>query len=630
MSTYTDASLIYYPSGYKAGTAYSLKPTDGSGDLTFTRASTATRVNEQGLIEGVRTNLLTYSEQFDNAAWTTNSGASVTANTIISPDGTTNADTLEGNGTQTYIRVAENITVPTAGTYVLSIFAKAGTNNFLNINFEAYAGGVGTFLAYFDLINGTTPTSGASIEDYGNGWYRCISAPYTIVASDLNGNIVALATPSTSSVLFSTAADTNGKSLYLYGAQLELSASATEYIPTTTTAVSVGMLANVPRIDFTGGGCGKLLLEPQRTNILLQSEDISSASWTKGNTPTITSNIAIAPDGTTSADGIQSLTGGAYRNITQNFTVTSNSTVTGSVFVKKEISETFYGGFSILFQGGTTKVLYVIVDAVNGTGTVSGSTLTGTIKVEDYNNYWRISATTTDNGSNTICRFTYEATLSTNGTTLNVGAGSVRTIWGFQAELGSYATSYIPTTSTAVTRTQDSAAKSGISSLINSEEGVLYAEMAALADDGTSRTISLNNGSSVNRIAIQFRAASGQINSVVVVGGVAQAIMPFTISQTAAFIKMALKYKENDFALWVNGVEVGTDNSGSTFTASTINKISFGSGDGGESFYGNCQNLMVFPTALSDDDLTLITGTLGETYFESYALMANYLNYTIQ
>jgi len=290
MSTYDDASLIYYPSGYKASKAYSLKPTDGSGDLTFTRASTATRVNESGLIELVAT--------------------------------------------------------------------------------------------------------------------------------------------------------------------------------------------GVPRIDFTSG-CGKLLLEPQRSNILLQSEDISSASWIKNNSPVITSNIAVSPDGTTSADGIKSDTVAAFQTISQVVSVSANSTITTSVFVKKEISETFFGGFACIFSGGTTKILRVVVNAVIGTANVTtDSTLSAITKVEDYGNYWRVSATATDNGSNTFLSYIYYGTLSTNGTTTATGVGSVRTIWGFQLEASSaYPTSYIPTTTTAVTRVADSASKTAISSLIGQTQGTIFFDL---------------------------------------------------------------------------------------------------------------------------------------------------------
>ena len=84
MSFYDDASLIMYPSGYKEDKIYSLKPTDGSGDLTFTRASTATRVNAEGLIEEVPVNKLTYSEQFDNTSWI-KYNCTITANSIEAP-----------------------------------------------------------------------------------------------------------------------------------------------------------------------------------------------------------------------------------------------------------------------------------------------------------------------------------------------------------------------------------------------------------------------------------------------------------------------------------------------------------------------------------------------------------------
>ena len=144
MSTYDDASLIYYPSGYKAGKAYSLKPTDGSGDLTFTRASTATRVNESGLIESVatgvpridftsgcgklllepqRSNSALYSSEFDNAYWV-KSNATITANSTTSPDGTTNADTfLKTSALNTVSQVSKGI-ITSTGTYTFSVFLK--------------------------------------------------------------------------------------------------------------------------------------------------------------------------------------------------------------------------------------------------------------------------------------------------------------------------------------------------------------------------------------------------------------------------------------------------------------------------------------------------------------------------
>mgnify|MGYP001063724655 CR=1 FL=1 len=621
MSTYDDASLIYYPSGYKAGKAYSLKPTDGSGDLTFTRASTATRVNAEGLIEGVRTNLLTYSEQFDNAAWA-KTGCTITANNTISPVGTTTADKMVSiSASFGSKRVEQTFTAVLGATYTVSAYFKASGWNFVFFNAPEAQFTTREDL-FLNLADGTLSgsTSLGSFENVGNGWYRLI---YKRTATASGSTSFRFGFSNTASIS-STGDGTSG--IYIWGAMLEQSVQATEYIPTTTTAVSVGITNNVPRIDYTGGGCGKLLLEPQRTNLVLQSEDISSASWTKSNTPSITSNIAIAPDGTTSADGIQSLTGGAYRNIAQNFTVASNSTVTGSVFVKKEISETFYGGFSIVFIGGTTKTLYVIIDAVNGTGTIGSSTLTGTIKVEDYGNYWRISATTTDNGSNTTCRFTYESTLSTNGTTLNAGAGSVRTIWGCQIEANaSYPTSYIPTLGTAVTRTQDSASKSGISSLINSEEGVLYFEIAAQSNSITTSVLSISSGSNANTLWSGFSSTSNTIQAQLVVGGVAQTNMAYVVSDRTELNKFAILYQNNNHKMYVNGVEASVDTSGIVPSANTFDRLNFNLGQGSFSFFGNCQSVMLFPSALTDEQLADLTGE-SHTTFNS---LATFYGYTI-
>ena len=100
MSYFDDASLVMIPSGYKTSKVYSVKPTDGSGDLTFSRSNdTATRVNSAGLIEKVRTNLVLQSQAFNTTAnWSTNASPTVTANTTVALDGTTTADTIAATG----------------------------------------------------------------------------------------------------------------------------------------------------------------------------------------------------------------------------------------------------------------------------------------------------------------------------------------------------------------------------------------------------------------------------------------------------------------------------------------------------------------------------------------------------
>ena len=252
MSFYDDASLIMFPSGYKEDKIYSLKPTDGSGDLTFTRASTATRVNSDGLIESVatgvpridftgggcgklllepqRSNLVTYSEQIDNAVWS-KSAVTITANDITSPDGYTNADKMVESATTSGHYILQSPTL-TAAAYTFTIFAKAGERNWFL--FRQHTLGLN---ASFNLATGTLGTiqSGltATIEDYGNDWYRC-SVTFTGTAAAHSFRLyVTTANNSTSSYLGD---GTSG--LYLYGAGCELGSYATSYIPTLASSVT--------------------------------------------------------------------------------------------------------------------------------------------------------------------------------------------------------------------------------------------------------------------------------------------------------------------------------------------------------------------------------------------------------
>ena len=108
--------------------------------------------------------------------------------------------------------------------------------------------------------------------------------------------------------------------------------------------------------------------------------------------------------------------------------------------------------------------------------------------------------------------------------------------------------------------------------------------MAALSDDGTSRLIGLSDGTSTKRINIYYDTSSNSIYGLLLNSSV-QGITSFTLSDSTNFAKIAFKYKENDFALWVNGTEVDTDSSGTTFTSDTLNKLSFDRADGVAPFY---------------------------------------------
>ena len=175
MSLYTDASLIMFPSGYKEDKIYSLKPTDGSGDLTFTRASTATRVNAEGLIETSPVNLASYSEQFDNAYWAKYS-CTITANTTetTAPNGTNSADIFVSANATASSGIEGNIAYINGGQYTVSIFAKYKNTAFIQMLAPSFVtADFVNFNIQTGAIVGGSYSQTPTITSVGNGWYRC-------------------------------------------------------------------------------------------------------------------------------------------------------------------------------------------------------------------------------------------------------------------------------------------------------------------------------------------------------------------------------------------------------------------------------------------------------------------------
>lgn len=364
------------------------------------------------------------------------------------------------------------------------------------------------------------------------------------------------------------------------------------------------VLANKPRLDYLGGTCPKLLLEPQRTNIALQSQDISSASWSKFHSPTILTNVAVAPDGTTTADSIQSDGSTDEQIIYQDYSVSANSTNTFSLFVKKATSKTNFGGMRIFYYGGTLKNVYVAFDEVNGTLTnLTSSTITPNLKVEDYGTYWRFIVAATDNGSNTLIRINVYGFISTNGTTQQgTGAGSARTIWGAQLEAGAYATSYIPTTTASVTRTADVCSKTSATALIGQTEGTMFWD-GIISNAGSNVILNLTlNGTNDRYLEITTGLQIRYIEySTTTQANIATVGNYVTLGNR---YKIAAAYKANDFVLYVNGVQIGTDTSGTVFAADKVYNGYYTSG-----FQGLIKNnsIALWKTRLTNQELVTLT-----------------------
>jgi hypothetical protein len=175
-------------------------------------------------------------------------------------------------------------------------------------------------------------------------------------------------------------------------------------------------------------------------------------------------------------------------------------------------------------------------------------------------------------------------------------------IWGAQAEALSYATSYIPTSGTTVTRNQETCMNA--TPEINSEEGVLYAEIAALANDGTNRAIGISDGTTTNRVTIVLGTSPNQIRGQVISSGTS-----FDFSTTSYNTlnnnKIAISYKLNDFSMWINGTKVSTDTSGNTPVG--MNTLSFNAGASTLDYSGNTKDVQVYTKALSDAELIKLT-----------------------
>ena len=342
--------------------------------------------------------------------------------------------------------------------------------------------------------------------------------------------------------------------------------------------------------------CPHYLLEPARTNLVTYSEDFSNAAWTKSNS-SITSNSVISPDGTLNADKLVINTSLGY--LAGTFISSGNTDVTVSFFVKSDTLSSFTFVESFYFGTITSFDLSI------------GTTDNG--KIENYGNGWyRCSKT-----------YTYASGQQIVAVQIKTGAIGSIYLYGGQFEQGSYATSYIPTNGTAITRAAESADGSGDAATFNDSEGVLMLEISALANDLSDKRISLNDGSVSNVVRIGYTTTSNQIIAVVY-NGANQAILGYSNANITLNNKVLVKYKTNDFALWINGFELDTDTSGSTFSEGTLTNINFDGGSGGNDWYGKTRELQYFDSALTDSQLETLTSWTSLQEMITSQLYTNY------
>jgi hypothetical protein len=594
MSLFDSASLVVTPNGVKEGKLYSIKPSDGSGDLSVTRATTATRVNSAGLVEVVPYNLLEYSETFDTS-WTV-SNVTITANNTTAPNGTNTADKItcaSGSSISPNIFYSAGINCQNGQVYTYSYYAKKGSSNFAKIRFSGSAFSSSSNSPIFNLNTGVLVSGTGTIENVGNGWYR-ISASET--ANENNTAVVTIDIPSSTGV-WPNGNFTGSEYIYVWGAQLVQGTSAKDYLRTETRL-------NIPRLDYTNGSCPSILVEPQRTNLVTYSEQFDNAAWYKDNVSNSVNSV-ISPSGIQDADSILENTSNSTHTTYNRASMTSGQPYTQSCYFKAN------GRNRVIMQifDNSTQYANAIFDL--SSGVVVGSF--GTATIQNMSNGWyRCTITGTSPATGLgycvigLCENTY-STPSIMPTYLGDITKGVYA-WGFQIEAGSYATSYIPTVAASVTRNADVISKTGISSLIGQTEGTMFldfvfmpqrdnteGQLAISSSSGSDRVIIWNNFS-LNTLGLQIKANG--INSINNIS------LGSFVNNTR--YKIAIGYKSGDTCAYVNGIQVISNTSTFTFINSLTNFILGG-------YYlpyeGHQKNnvTVLFKTRLSNDTLAQLT-----------------------
>jgi len=351
------------------------------------------------------------------------------------------------------------------------------------------------------------------------------------------------------------------------------------------------MSNNVPRIDYKDDSKGVLLLEPQRTNSITYSNDFSKSIYGKINL-TITANQGISPDGTQNANLLVPNAAVGNRYLTNS---TGSNLKINTVFLKKK--ELRY----VKIGNAQSNVL---VDLENGTISAD-SVSTNNFTIENYGNGWyRVSCYNTLDVNLQIQIF-----IGIDGSGSNIATNGTDGvyIYGFEIQNGSYPTSYIPTSGSSVTRSAEVCNNSGNSEVFNDSEGVLFADISALANDGTNRMISLTNGvDTTSNATLYFIPTANQIRYIYEVSSAQQCSIIANVNVLLSN-KCSAVYKLNRFELWVNGFKVGEDTSGTLNPQGTFTKLSFLRGASQLPFYGKTKEIGYYDAVLTDAELETLT-----------------------
>ena len=553
--------------------------------VQHTRASSATYVDGDGVIRNAVTNYVRNSEDLNATGWgLSGSGPGlapvVTADAGIAPDGTQTAwqvDFDKGAGTTSndQSNLFSDLVATTVDKRVFhSVYLKTTDGSTKRLRFD-----------FNGAFANVSPYNKSNITVTGE-WQRfIIGYDSSIIARNFALRLRGSQTPN----------DQPTASVYLWHPQTELfpinTGSPGEYVPNLSSAA----LNSAPRFDHdptTGESLG-LLVEEARTNLSLYSEDFGDAVWSSS-AASISTNTTAAPDGTTTADTVNS-SGTAV--VSQLFTKAASAiTYTGSLFVKgsaTDFSLTIDDGVPINRGRARFNLSTGTLGSVTNEGTFTGTTSTITLFP---NGWYRLTVTTTTNTLTT-------ARLRSFWT----GAGTSLDFWGAQLEVGAFPTSYIPTTTATVTRAADistSVATSVFeSSWYRQDEGTVFAESSTFAPTSSFDAIG-NIGNSITPLIISLQRNGTNSRGFGAGVSIDQGSNTYPANTT---VRQVIAAKVNDFALSTNASSIAADTS--TDPLPTAEFLNFGVNVPSTATYlnGHIRRLTYWPTRLGNEVLQRIT-----------------------
>jgi hypothetical protein len=600
MSFYDDASWVLIPEGIKEDVVYAQKPTDGLGDLTFTRASDATRTNSAGVIERTPWNLFQFSEQFDNAYWV-KENATISANNTSSPSGNLDADKLvENTANATHNVYNTSISVPTNIDCTYSFYAKNAGRNFVYCQLFYFGSNTG-FNVVANLTDGTFTTfstgvttglnPSASVTQLSNGWFRITVG---LKRSDTSTSVRAThqVRPDASTATY-TGNGVDG--IFIWGAQLVEGTDAKPYFATTNRQ-------DVPRLDYrnadgTLNSCPRLLLEPQRTNSIRNSTMVGAVAGSPGTLPTnwaqdfgvgLTRTIA----GLGTENGLQ------YVDFRFNGTAASASAIIGfetGTGITASTGQTWTGSFyakTITSTPNTIRSIIIEYTAAGAYVTDNTSIVTVSSTLNRVSQVRTIAAATTARIANGVL---FNLTIGTAyDFTIRIAAP--------QMELGAYATTFIPTTTAAVTRLVDAFSRNNLftNNIVTASGGTWFVDLSgnlsytrdSIQGMFLGDSLILNSG---NQFVIRSTGAI-PVQIIVYKSGLPTVFQPTTTSN----VKIAIKWNGTTADIFINGSKVVT---GTSFTATQLQN--FICNGGSTPFFINQSSL--FPVPMTDDQCIQLT-----------------------